>query len=179
MTLNRYEINDEVYITNLLTKEDIPSFIKYLNNATIHTNTLNIPYPYTQSDGEEFVKRTESSSLDSKRHFTIRLNSNNELIGVCSLFRSKSNSRRMAIGYWLAESYWGRGIMPKVVKKAVEIMKAEWKDIVRIEAEIFSWNKASMRVVEKCGFIFEGILRKCMHKNGQDIDVHSYSLIIE
>jgi RimJ/RimL family protein N-acetyltransferase len=85
----------------------------------------------------------------------------------------------MEIGYWLAEPYWGRGIMPRVVKKAIEIIKIEWKDFIRIEAEIFSWNESSMRVLEKCGFTFEGILRKYTHGNGQDIDIHLYALIIE
>jgi RimJ/RimL family protein N-acetyltransferase len=179
MTSNRYEVDDEVYITDLLTKDDIPSFIKYLNNTTIYTNTLKIPYPYTQKDGEEFVEFMESSSLDLTRYFSIRLNSNNELIGACGFFRSESHRRRIEIAYWLAEPFWHRGIVPKVVKKAIEIIKSEWKDFIRIEAEIFSWNKPSMRVVEKCGFTFEGILRKRTHKNGQDIDVHSYSLIIE
>jgi len=48
-------------------------------------------------------------------------------------------------------------------------MKTNWKNIVRIEALIYPWNKGSIRVVEKCGFIFEGLLRKRVHKNGKDI----------
>ncbi|CAF3605247.1 unnamed protein product [Rotaria sp. Silwood1] len=77
------------------------------------------------------------------------------------------------------EPYWHRGLMPKVVNKAIEIIKIEWKNLVRIEAKIFPWNKASMRVAEKCGFVLEGVLRKHAYKNGQDIDEHLYALIIE
>ncbi|CAF1198506.1 unnamed protein product [Rotaria sordida] len=159
MTSSRYEIDDEIYITDLLTNEDIPSFVKYLNNPTIYTNTLKIPYPYSTNDGEDFIKFLKSESLNSTRFFTIRLQANNELIGACGLHRSIKNERRTEIGYWLG--------------------KNEWKNLVRIEAQIFHWNKASMRVVEKCGFTFEGILRKRVHKNGQDIDVHLYALILE
>jgi len=179
MTSNRYEIDDEIYITDLLTTEDIPSLIKYLNNPTIYANTLKIPSPYTTEDGKDFVNRIKSTSLDSTRYFTIRLNTNNELIGVCSLGRSGKTKRLAEIGYWLGEPYWHRGLMPKVVKKVIEITKNEWTNLVRIEAKIFSWNTGSRRVVEKCGFMFEGILRKCVYKDGRDIDVHLYALIIE
>jgi RimJ/RimL family protein N-acetyltransferase len=179
MISNRYEIDDEIYITDLLTEEDIPSMIKYLNNPTIYANTLAIPSPYTAKDGEEFIKKIKSASLDSKRFFTVRSNSNNELIGACGMYRSIKTERVAEIGYWLAEPYWHRGLMPKIVEKVIKITKNEWKHLVRIEAQTFSWNKASMRVVEKCGFVFEGILRKRVHKNGQDIDVHLYALIID
>jgi RimJ/RimL family protein N-acetyltransferase len=179
MTSTRYEIDEEIYITDLLTNEDIPSFIKYLNNPILYANTLTIPSPYTTKDGEDFIQKTNSSSLDSTRYFYIRLNTTNELIGECGLHRSLENGRRAEIGYWLGEPYWHRGLMPKVVKKVIEIGKNEWKNLVRIEARMFFWNKASMRVVEKCGFEFEGVARKRLYKNGQDIDEHSYALIME
>ncbi|CAF3046631.1 unnamed protein product [Rotaria sp. Silwood2] len=69
--------------------------------------------------------------------------------------------------------------MSKVVRIVIEVIKNEWKNLVRIEAQIFPWNKASMRVAEKCSFVFEEVLRKHAHKNGQDIDEYLYALIIE
>ncbi|CAF1127678.1 unnamed protein product [Rotaria sp. Silwood1] len=179
MASNRYDIDDEIYMTDLLTNEDIPSFVKYLNNPIIAANTLTIPYPYTTRDGEDFIQKIKSKSSNSRRIFSIRLQTNDELIGVCGLIRSIENERKTDIGYWLGELYWHRGLMPKAVNKAIEIIKIEWKNLVRIEATIFPWNKASMRVVEKCGFVFEGILRKRIYKNGQDIDEHLYALIID
>lgn len=179
MTANRYDVNDEIYLSNQLTSEDIPSLVKYLNNETVYTNTLNIPFPYTTKHGENFIQQLNSSSAKSMQLLSIRLKANNELIGACGMHRAVQNERRAAIGYWLGEPYWHRGIMPKVVKKVIDMMKSEWTNLVRIEAQIFSWNIPSMRVVEKNGFAFEGILRKYFHKNGMDMDVHSYALIIE
>jgi ribosomal-protein-alanine N-acetyltransferase len=179
MTSNRYEIDNELYITNLLTEDDIPSLIKYLNNPTLYANTLRIPSPYTTNDAEDFIQRIKSDSSESKRFFTIRLSSTDELIGACGLYRLGDNKKKIEIGYWLGEPYWGRGIMPKVINKTLEIIKNEWKDFIRIEARVFPWNKGSRRVLEKCGFTFEGLLRKHVYKNGQDIDVDLYALIIE
>ncbi|CAF1143637.1 unnamed protein product [Rotaria sordida] len=179
MVSNRYDIDDEIYITDLLTNEDIPSLVKYLNNPIIEANSITIPYPYTTKDGEDFIQKIKSDSLNLTRIFTIRLRANDELIGECGLHRSIGNERRTEVGYWLGEPYWHRGLMSKAVNKAIEIIKIEWKNLVRIEAKIFPWNKASMRVAEKCGFVLEGVLRKHAYKNGQDIDEHLYALIIE
>lgn len=179
MTSNRYDIDDEIHLTDQITSDDIPSMIKYLNNPKIYANTLAIPYPYTEKHGEDFLNKIQSSSLDTLRQFSIRSNENNEMIGSCGLFRCPTNPRRTGIGYWLAEPYWNRGIMPKVIRKVIQIAKAEWTNLVRIEADIYSWNRQSMRVLEKNGFQFEGILRKRIYKDGRDIDAHSYALIFD
>ena len=179
MTSNRFEIDDDIHLTDQITSDDIPSMIKYLNNPKIYANTLAIPHPYTEKHGEEFVNRLQSASLDTLRQFAVRLNDNNEMIGSCGLFRCEKNPRRTGIGYWLAEPYWHRGLMAKVIRKVIEIAKNEWTNLVRIEADVYPWNKASMRVLEKNGFQFEGILRKHTHKNGQDIDTHLYALVFD
>lgn len=177
MTSNRYEITDDIHINDQITSDDIPSMVKYLNNQKIYANTLAIPHPYTEKEGEEFLKKIQSSSLETSRHFAVRLNHSNELIGACGFFRSEKNPRTSGIGYWLAEPFWGQGLMPKVVSKAIELIKIEWKNLVRIEAHIYTSNKPSTRVVKKSHFQFEGILRKYYYKDGQDVDVSSYAYI--
>lgn len=49
--------------------------------------------------------------------------------------------------------------------------------LVRLEAPVFAWNPASMRVLEKAGFEREGILRSSVFKDGQVIDQVLYALI--
>ncbi|CAF3636119.1 unnamed protein product [Adineta steineri] len=158
MTSNRYEITNEIYINNLLTENDIPSLVKYLNNPTIYANTLHIPQPYTIKDGENFLSAIKSNS-EPTLFFVIRLNETDEMIGGCGLQSLIKNDRIAEIGYWLGEPYWGRGFMSKVIGKVIEIGQIQWKNLVRIEAEIFTWNNGSRRVVEKCHFAYEGLLR--------------------
>lgn len=47
----------------------------------------------------------------------------------------------------------------------------------RIFAGIFEWNPASMRVLEKAGYSFEGRLRKSVTKDGQTIDQMLYAIV--
>ncbi|MFX6949463.1 GNAT family protein, partial [Acinetobacter baumannii] len=69
------------------------------------------------------------------------------------------------IGYWLAEPFWGQGIATEAVRQLVEYT-FYYFDIVRLYAEVFETNKASMRVLEKNGFYLEGVRRKAVFKNG-------------
>jgi [ribosomal protein S5]-alanine N-acetyltransferase len=79
-------------------------------------------------------------------------------------------------GYWLAEPYWGRGIVSEAVKFTSEYALNHF-GLVRLEAPVFSWNPASMRVLEKSGFIREGVLRNSVFKDGQLIDQVLYALV--
>ena len=79
-------------------------------------------------------------------------------------------------GYWLGEPYWGRGIMSAAVRAASEYALSHF-GLVRLEAPVFAWNPASMRVLEKAGFVREGVLRKSVLKEGQLIDQVLYALV--
>jgi RimJ/RimL family protein N-acetyltransferase len=48
---------------------------------------------------------------------------------------------------------------------------------VRIYANVFEWNPASARVLEKAGYSYEGRLRKSVLKDDQLIDQLVYSVL--
>lgn len=77
--------------------------------------------------------------------------------------------RTAEIGYWLGEPFWGRGIMTDAIAAIVPVAFERF-DIVRIQAGVFANNPASMRVLEKCGFVREAVLKNAITKNGVVID---------
>jgi RimJ/RimL family protein N-acetyltransferase len=79
-------------------------------------------------------------------------------------------------GYWLGEPYWGRGIMSAAARAASDYLFARF-DVIRLEAPVFEWNQASMRVLEKSGFVREGVLRQSIIKDGQIIDSVLYARV--
>ena len=87
-------------------------------------------------------------------------------------------SKSAEIGYWLAEEYWGKGIMSIAVEKICKLAFERY-DIVRIYASAFRYNQGSQRVLEKAGFKLEGILEKSVYKNGKMYDSCMYALINE
>jgi len=80
------------------------------------------------------------------------------------------------MGYYIAELYWGKGIMTVAVRRMCSYV-FENTDIIRVFAEPYAHNEASCRVLEKAGFQFEGVLRKNAIKNGVSVDMKMYAII--
>ena len=157
-------------------KSDAGELAAALNNKKILDNLRDgIPYPYTEKDAEEFIFSILGAEKDSQ--YSRAITADGKVIGSVGVFRKDNIHRRTAeIGYYIAEEYWGLGIMTEVVRKICGYV-FENTDIIRIFAEPFSYNTASCRVLEKAGFEFEGTLRKNAEKNGKILDMKMYSLI--
>ena len=69
------------------------------------------------------------------------------------------------LGYKLDVGHEGRGYMTEAIAKVVKIAFNELK-LHRIEANIMPRNAASLRAVEKNGFLNEGLARKYLKING-------------
>ena len=77
--------------------------------------------------------------------------------------------KSIEVGYFVAEEYWGNGIATAAVSLIIDYIKSHF-DIVRIYAEVFGHNTASMKVLEKNGFHLEGIREKAVVKNNLIMD---------
>ena len=149
-----------------------------LSNKKVQDNLRDgLPYPYTEQDGKDFI--FAMLSADGNETFAFAITVNNIVIGSISIFRQGNIHRQTAeLGYYIAEEYWGKGIMTEAVKQICRYV-FDKTDIVRIYAEPFANNTASCRVLEKAGFQYEGTLRKNAVKNGKVLDMKMYSLLRE
>ena len=149
-----------------------------LSNKKVQDNLRDgLPYPYTEQDGKEFI--SAMLSADENETFAFAITVNNMVIGSIGIFRQDNIHRQTAeLGYYIAEEYWGKGIMTEAVKQICEYVFAN-SDIIRIYAEPFAYNIASCRALEKAGFQYEGTLRGNAVKNGKVIDMKMYSLLKE
>ncbi|MDR0766857.1 MAG: GNAT family N-acetyltransferase [Methanosarcinales archaeon] len=146
---------------------DLDSLVKYADNRNIAKWMTNkFPHPYTREDGEAFL------SLIANDHpvkvFAIEIAG--EAVGSIGIFpQADVHEKNAEMGYWLAEEYWGRGIMPKVIQE-VAAYGFQTFDIVQIFARPFSSNLNSQRVLEKAGFTFEARIKNAIFKNGEMMD---------
>ena len=147
-----------------------------LSNKKIQDNLRDgLPYPYTEQDGTEYI--SAMLSADENETFAFAITVDNKVIGSIGVFRQENIHRQTAeLGYYIAEKYWGKGIMTEAVKQICEYVFAG-SDIIRIYAEPFAYNTASCRVLEKAGFQYEGTLRSNAVKNGKVIDMKMYTLL--
>ncbi len=130
------------------------------------------PHPYTLQNAEQFIANALSEGAYHRA-----IISDGKVIGGISAVQKCGAMRFCAdLGYGLAPDFWSRGIMTAAVGLFCrEIFSST--DVNRIEAVVFVPNAASCRVLEKCGFRKEGVLRQSVFKNGQFYDAAVYGLL--
>ena len=157
---------------------DAKDLAKALSNRKVQDNLRDgLPYPYLEQDANDYISSMLSANENDTFAFAITLD--DKAIGSIGVFRQQNIHRQTAeMGYYIAEEYWGKGIMTEAVKQICEYV-FEHSDIIRIYAEPFSCNMGSCRVLEKAGFQYEGTLRSNAIKNGKVMDMKMYSLLRE
>ena len=102
-----------------------------------------------------------------------------ELAGQLNVWGIARGSLASAtIGYWVSERFAGRGITTTSVALATDVCFDEMR-LHRLEICIRPENQASLRVVEKLGFRYEGLRRRFIHINGDWRDHYAFALTRE
>lgn len=83
-----------------------------------------------------------------------------------------------SIGYWVSKDLAGRGVTPTAVAMATDYCFQQMK-LHRIEICIRPENAASLRVVQKLGFRYEGYRRRYIHIDGDWRDHYCFALLAE
>lgn len=92
--------------------------------------------------------------------------------------RPSGEPGRGDVGYWLGKPYWGRGIMREALASLLDLAFAGL-DMVKMEAEVFTGNVRSIRLVESLGMRREGTIRSAHLKRGNRVDAHLYGILRE
>jgi [ribosomal protein S5]-alanine N-acetyltransferase len=152
--------------------DDAPSLAKHANNRRVWLGLRDaFPHPYTIEDANRFLQGSVAGA--PRKNFCIEIDG--VAVGGIGLRPGEDVHRHTAeFGYWLAEEFWGKGIMTEVVPAFVDYCFKEFS-LNRIYAEPFSNNPASARVLEKAGFVLEGRLRKNVVKDGKVVDSLLYA----
>ena len=152
---------------------DLDSLVKYANNFSIAKNMADVfPHPYTPAQGIAFIQMTAKSNPPN----ILAIEVEGEAAGGIGIHPQADIYRKNAeMGYWLAEPYWGKGIVSEAVKKMVRYGFEHW-DINHIYARPFGHNIPSQKVLEKAGFTLEARLEKTFYKNGEYLDELIYAV---
>ncbi len=155
---------------------DAASMAEHANNRRIWVNLRDrFPHPYHVSHARTFIRLARS--LDPETLFAIAVNG--QAIGGIG-FQVDTDVERVSaeIGYWLGEAYWGRGIATEALV-AVTRYAIEQHQLTRVFALPFGYNLASCRVLEKAGYVLEGVRRRSALKDGQIVDQVQYAYVVE
>ena len=156
--------------------EDAASIARHADNRNVSRNLRDVfPSPYTLADAQAWLAAQVGRA--PLTDFAIEVDG--EAVGSIGLrVRGDVYRRTAEIGYWLAETHWGRGIMSDAVG-AVTRYGIDTLALVRIDAHVFAPNVASARVLERNGYVLEGRLRHAVEKDGEVLDALVYAFVAE
>ena len=155
-------------------RADKQSLLRVANDRDIWLNlTHRFPHPYTGADADLWFTGLERTAAPT--HWAIAVEE--EAVGGIGFEPGEGVYGKSAhFGYWLGKRHWGRGLMTAAVRATAAYIFERF-EVERLEAPVFQWNPASMRVLEKCGFVREGVLRRSVLKDGQLIDSVLYARV--
>ncbi len=157
-------------------RDDADALARHANHPDVSRFLRDrFPYPYSYQDAVHFLDVLVPSAPHEFRAIDV----DGEAVGGIGIHPGQDVHRRSGeLGYWLAPAFWRRGIMAAVVKAYVrERMVAG--DLLRIAAVVYDTNTASARLLERCGFVREGTMRRAVFKHGAVTDAHLYAYVDE
>jgi len=146
---------------------DEEPLVRHANDRRVSIDLRDrFPYPYTAAHG-----------VTPPTAFAITERGEDEPVGGIGLMLQEDVQRISAeIGYWLGVAAWGRGIATDAVRAATAYAFDEL-GLERVYAVANTRNKASARVLEKCGYLLEGTMRRTAIKEGVVLDQFMYAAL--
>lgn len=145
------------------------------NNEKVAINLRDaFPHPYSVADAQQFINTFIGQ--DPIQVFAIEYQG--KYVGNIGLHKQDDvYSRSAELGYFIGEPYWNRGITTRAVRLICDY-GFNRLDVVRIYSGVFEFNTPSQRVLEKCGFEREAVLKSAVCKKGRIYDEIRYAKVI-
>lgn len=151
---------------------DLEALLHHANDAKVARGVSDrFPHPYTHADGEAFLR----GDVIDFANPTFAIEIDGQACGGIGV-RPFEGERRIGaeFGYWLGRTHWDGGTMTRVVS-----IFAPWAiqklELQRLQATVLDFNHASARVLEKNGFVEEGVMRRAVVKNGCAHDLRLFA----
>ncbi len=172
-----FELESDNVILRELHHYDAGNYFKYMNHPEMFPYLTEATRPSSIEQAIEEVQYW-ASLFQNKRSFywAIALKSSNQLIGTIGFNSISISHLKGEISYDLDPSFWGQGIMLKSLKTLLNFADSSLR-LVRIQATVIINNQRSIKLLEKCGFSSEGVLKKYEVVNGQHLDYYMYSRV--
>jgi RimJ/RimL family protein N-acetyltransferase len=160
------------------TLADAPAVRRLAGAREVAATTLVIPHPYPEGAAETWIAgHAEAFASRRQLDLAITLRDDGALIGAIGL-TPDSRLETAELGYWIGVPYWGRGYATEAVRAIIPYGFAEL-GLHRIQAQHFTGNPASGRVMERAGMRYEGIRRGAVRKHDRFEDVAVFAALAD
>ena len=168
-------VGDRILIRNI-TLKDVDDYYEYAKNPNIGPNAGWKPVP-----SRRVAEKIVAGFIARRDTFAIEERAFEKVIGTISIYPDtlRKNKDAVSIGFSISEDFQNRGYATEALKLIIRyVFKYMKMDVIEIGHHV--GNFKSKRVIEKCGFSYDG--RLCKYKtlyDGRCIDADFYSLCKE
>lgn len=182
--LNTYRIETERLVLEVPSESDAPALFSLVGGDDRQEVTAGLLWDGPDEIAETlgFIRQAQTERYgDSGFHWAIRdltgtiTGASGSAVGMIST-RPGSEAGRGDVGYWLGKPYWGQGLMREALTALLDLCFGDL-DQVKVEAEVFTTNARSKRLVESLGMQLEGTIRSSHLKRGEWVDAHIYGIL--
>jgi [ribosomal protein S5]-alanine N-acetyltransferase len=155
---------------------DREALLRHANDRAVWRNMADrFPHPYTEADADNWF--VLANAPGASVHLALDLAG--VAIGGAGVIAGEGvDFHTGEFGYWLGRAHWGHGYATAAGVALREHAFAQGR-FKRLQARVYAWNPASMRVLEKAGFAREAMQRRSVFKDGQLIDSVLYAAVRE
>ncbi|WP_040225608.1 GNAT family N-acetyltransferase [Bhargavaea cecembensis] len=158
------------------TNEDAADMVHYLSDIRVVKHMGLAPFENTADALDEIAWYRSINAEGTGIRWAITLKDSGKMIGSCGFLNREPKHFRAEIGYELSHDYWGQGIAAEALRAVVQYGFSRL-NLERIEALIEPANLPSIKLVERNGFLREGLLRHYEYTQGEFDDLYMYSLL--
>ncbi|OYU47562.1 MAG: GNAT family N-acetyltransferase [Rhizobiales bacterium PAR1] len=133
---------------------DAAAIVTLAGDRRVAEMTARIPHPYPADEATKFIIAVRNANADGHQlMLAISTRTNPEkLIGMIGVERGCAGTE---FGYWLGVPHWGKGYMTEAAQALIDALFLYTEEDA-VSASIRVMNTASRKVLEHCGFQYEG-----------------------
>jgi len=126
---------------------------------------------------EAMIERSLSRwSAGEPSKWGVALQHDDQLVGTCGFNEWSQVHRWAELAFDLAQAHWGKGLMRQAVAAVLQ-WTFQQDQVDRVHAFVRVDNRRSERLLERSGFVREGLLRSYRMCRGQPHDFYIYGLV--
>ncbi len=156
--------------------EDLAFVFRHFSNPDVGKYLLDEDPLTSLEQAQEIIDFYVNVDAKSYNRWIIERKADGSPIGTCGYHKWSRRDHKAEIGYDLSPFAWGQGYMSEAIKRIVEFGFDEM-DLNRIEAMVYPENAASLKLLERHGFVREGLLREELCRAGVYYDHWLLSLL--
>ena len=158
-----------------LNQRDSADLAAFLADGRVARTLRTVPHPYELHDALNFIEKLEAPEIQGCSG-PLAIDVEGRAVGVIDLQESHQGP---TLGMWLAEAYWGRGLMSEAAGALLHV-HFDHRGLEKVCSEVLSQNTASLRIHQKLGFRKVGTHEEAVpNGEGRLVTVHDLVLIKE